>query len=617
MKKKIFAAILIIICFHKSFSKSFVSKIIPKKQDLVRHIKKAPLSIGLSIMPFSFYPLHMFFNPLKNSYPASFLLPLLSVAEINQALSNEIDNIFNIPTNLIKYAMRKNIPMPTPSEPVTVQTTTSLSQEEKLFLQNRQQVVQAALAKLNINEPLRVAFCFSGGGCRAMIGSLGLMQGAAQSGILNTALYAATLSGSTWFLSSWTYLSLQNIFSTDPNISLAEFQKNLELMLQRKTLTIDNKKAFANNLAKRFTFNQPLTLINLYGPLLGTFALKQASPNELNATWSSLAQPILSGKMPLPLCSAVYQKDFSSDLTIEPQKRYGWFEMSPLQAGGSEIGYIPVQYLGSEFKQGTLNNKEICPEYPLDYFMGIYGSAFAASLYDAYQKLAQLNYPDPTISVFGKEISLPIAKWIQSLNKFDQTMVQEKQSKVFAQLHNFSQSLESSVMKNYPTLGLVDGAFSINSPLALLFERPERNLDIIIMYDSGTGKNTLHQLANYFTYKNINIPDLSQVTTEEIRSQSMTIFNDPRANTYNSSQPTILYFPTLGIDATKKPYETFNFKYQPEDVDKLATIMRTAFTDNVPIIKQVYQATAYKKYPSMQPHPTTKPRQSFAKKANI
>ena len=52
--------------------------------------------------------------------------------------------------------------------------------------------------------------------------------------------------------------------------------------------------------------NQTITIVDIYGALIGNFALKQAGAKRLNMTWSSVCQEAKRGLIPWPLCSSVF-----------------------------------------------------------------------------------------------------------------------------------------------------------------------------------------------------------------------------------------------------------------------------------------------------------------------
>ncbi len=101
----------------------------------------------------------------------------------------------------------------------SVQQTTDLSDRENTFIQNRLGVIVQAFQNFtnpglgipravfgNVtsadNAPY-IAVCISGGGCRAMIATLGFWKGMQQTGLDQLVLMTACLSGSTWFTTPW------------------------------------------------------------------------------------------------------------------------------------------------------------------------------------------------------------------------------------------------------------------------------------------------------------------------------------------------------------------------------------------------------------------------------
>jgi len=513
--------------------------------------------------------------------------------------------------NIKARIQRKYSPVTPPATTLSVQTSTDLSYNERKFVKHRMEHVQNTLRKkFTIAQPLRIAFCCSGGDCEAMIGTLGIMQAAENHGILDATLYLAGQSGSTWLIAPWAHMYLHNNIPQQRKQSFQTIQKSLGTALNNPLMTIhglssppditdDLKDDFMANIVKRFGYNQPLTIIDIYGQLIGNFALKPANMSRLGNVWSSITEKITKGKIPLPLCLSVYEINQSDS----SNQQYGCFETNPCDAGSADMGYIPIQYLGSKFTNGKIRNKGLCPEYPLTFFLGIYGSAPALHFSEMYNNIIDSTDKNPHVTVLGQRIKIPMRSWIQKITDFDTQIDGNDHSdspKAFAHFNNFSHGVSSSVLSQEPTFGLTDASNYMHFPLPLLFDRPDRKIDLIFMYDATAGDAAYFQEATqYFASKNIKAPDFSNVTTKELQSKSMTLFNDPQADDYDASIPTFIYLPTLTIDLSQEPYTRFNFEYQAKDIDRLVANTKDSFEQNIEKIVSTLQSVAEKRYPEI------------------
>ncbi len=520
----------------------------------------------------------------------------------------------NIALKVLKMTIRFSNPVPKPTHTVSVQTHIGLGQEELTFLKNRSVRVQKVLkSEFGIAQPLRMSWCFSGGGIRAALMTEAMLAAAARHKILDVSMYLVGLSGSTWFVAPWSYLYLKGYLSKNLETSIGQVLQSLEGSLNNDSmifipktnaygppmLTSDVAPSFSRDVAMRFAFNQTITIVDMYGALIGDFTLKQAGKKRLNMTWSSMSQEAQSGIIPWPLCSSVFDPLQNKSLKGRQHSEYEWFEMSPSQAGSSVLGYIPIQYFGSSFKDGKLVVDVINPEYPLSFYLGVYGSAFAAL---SPNLIIDKTLPDVGFTIQGIDVKIPVSKWVRNAidDNFGKTARSARAGVIHAQFPNYSSGVLSSILQNEQTLGLVDGATDFNFPLPLLFERSERRPDIVFLCDSAdVDQPDLQGAKAYFKRKGITaVPDLTRISKTDLQASAMTVFNDPRdAKAYDSRVSTIIYFPTRGIDlSVGSPYFTLNFKYTPAQIKTLVDNVSTAFESQVPEIKKIMKLVAQRRY---------------------
>lgn len=560
-----------------------------------------------------------------------------------------VSDLLNGTSSASLKVLRTLNPVIPPASPVAVTTDIALCPQEKTFIKNRLPKVQKVLKDtFEIDQPLRVAFCCSGGGNRAMVGTLGLLTGAAKTKVLNASMYIVGLSGSTWTIAPWSYLYLQGKIKSagqdqDFVSSFDEMRKNWQTAIDNPKMVQTlpgcytpapisgaNSQDFLKQIAIRAAYGAPLSLIDLYAGMIGNMALELAAPHPLEAKWSLIATKAQHGLIPLPLCSNVFDPGTASVKKSGQHSEYEWFESGPFQAGSTVLGYIPVQYFGSSFDKGSLQyDKEkpmdggLRPEYPLSFYMGLYGSAFSLSLNDIIDK----GVPVPSFNVYGVDVKVPVDEWIRDIVD-EQTGGKTRSirpEQVNAHFANFSKGLASSKMQKQDQIALFDGGINFNFPLPLLLDRPERGIDLVIIYDSNDGDEpTFKDAADYFKRKGIAVPDLSKITHKQLMAAPMTVFNDPKMPNYDSSQPTFIYFPTLQfmtqplsdalaksagkpldasnfkkIDIGTPPYVTTNFRYNAEQMNALADAMEYAFTSNIDSIKTIMQKVAAARYPDV------------------
>lgn len=525
----------------------------------------------------------------------------------------ESGNPYNDPAlSVLRKVVRWKNPVKV-SESVSVRTGKGLCSQEREYLKKRSVVVQEVLQKnFGINKPLRIAFCCSGGGNRAMIGTLGIFMAAAKYNILQATTYMVGLSGSTWTIAPWFYLFAKGLIKTDSyQESLTDIKDNFIATLSDKSMLDPLKngiysvpmlkggaqKDFANQMVERFSFEQPISAVNLWGALVGNYALNQAKDSKLNCVLSDVSALAIDAKLPLPLCSAAFAAKSNLDKLSNQDigSLYEWFEIGLFEAGSKVLGYIPIKYFGSIFNQGDIVSELACPEYPLSFYLGVCGSFFSLSLNDLVNK----GLKDPKIDVMGQEVTIPISEWVKKIleENIAETTRSKRDSRMHAQFANFSKGMSNSYLKDSDLIELFDGASAFNIPLPLVLDNEERAVDIVIIYDAAPGNvQALQSADKYFKRKNIHVPSMSNVKKEELLKGKypMTVFNDPRDTSYNSTQPTLIYFST-NVDTSKPPFITANFKYTESNINNLMSKASDSFENHIDDIKIIMKKVSNRK----------------------
>ncbi|MCK4517414.1 hypothetical protein KAT92_01450, partial [Candidatus Babeliales bacterium] len=263
-----------------------------------------------------------------------------------------------------------------------VQIGTDICSEEKSYLASREPFVKDSIKKLisvsdgeNVEKVPKIAFCMSGGGYRAMIGSLGFLLGAESIGLLGATSYIASLSGSSWLIG--------NLFTRmkKSNITLQEFHKLLRDRLT-KTKFLDVSSMQIDEIVKKITSvlldRYKIEPIDLWGILLIDRLLGDL-PDAQNITFDEMRSCLAPGDRtpPFPLFS----------LVVSDVYPYEWLEVTPFVSGSDYLrAYVPTEALDSIFKNGK--RVKVMEQRSLGWFLGLFGSSYNASLGDVIVHIA-------------------------------------------------------------------------------------------------------------------------------------------------------------------------------------------------------------------------------------
>lgn len=233
-----------------------------------------------------------------------------------------------------------------------------------------------AYQTLTDNEIPTIGLCFAGGGYRAMIATIGYLQGLNHIGVLDACTYVAALSGSSWALAPW-------ITSNEPSIDTFAytFFNTITISSREGPVAEALKKTFTSNSLKdllRFLrilitkklYGQSVALVDYFGftvsnPLLRDYHGKRFFEHRC----SDMASYIADGSFPFPIFTCNEQ----------PIGNATWFEYTPYEFGSHNYqAYIPVFSVGRTFINGQ--SIDFDPEQPLCYMLGISGSGYAYSI---------------------------------------------------------------------------------------------------------------------------------------------------------------------------------------------------------------------------------------------
>ncbi|GAA5807883.1 hypothetical protein MFLAVUS_001263 [Mucor flavus] len=339
--------------------------------------------------------------------------------------------------------------------------------------------------------------------------------------------------------------------------------------------------------------------------------------------------------------SEVEKEEESSDL-------YQWFEFTPYDMGSEEINaWIPIWSFGRKFEAGK--SVERLPEQSLGILMGMFGSAFVASLAHFYQEIRMLlpssaiEKADEMINSYQSSVSTihPIspASFPNPFYKLP-TKVQTKD-----ETQDKQEILRSESLVESEQIGLMDAGMDNNIPFYPLL-RQGRDVDVILSLDlSADIQDTpfFDRAEGYVKRRGINgwpsgagwpkpdtdnIPVVqdnvsnksSEKTKESCKPTSKytlntcTVFESSSSETTpdknddsstmttypeNTNPITLVYFPLIvneNYDPEFDPQSaefcsTWNFVYTSEQVNKLHELAEANVKDNLEKVRKVFKDT--------------------------
>lgn len=404
-----------------------------------------------------------------------------------------------------------------------VRVSEHLCDDEKTFLSRRRKFTAAALARyLGLDEsevdpddvPV-IAISGSGGGLRALVAGTGSFLATAEDGLFDCVTYTSGVSGSCW---------LQSLYNS--SITGNDFQRSIDHLRARLGIHIaypptafsslvsapTNKYLLAGLVEKlKGDTGARIGLVDAYGMLLAARLLVpkgELGVNMKDFKLSNQREYIQFGQNPMPIYTAVRHEipeleekepDDTRPVSEEAKDRakkeawFQWFEMTPYEFFCEEFAAgIPTWAMGRKFKAGVDVSEEKnyrLPEVRMPLLLGIWGSAFCA-----------------TLSHYYREIR-PLVKGITGLQALDEMVWgrNEDLSKVHpidpATVPNFVQGMHGKLPPTVPEkiydseyLELMDAGMSNNLPIYPLL-RPGRDVEVIIAFDASADIKTDNWLS--------------------------------------------------------------------------------------------------------------------------
>ncbi len=420
------------------------------------------------------------------------------------------------PLQYIRSQEKVVLDNPYASTVAEVRTGNDLHPQERDFLVNRASKIETALENilgmpLQTKEMPKISVICSGGGYRAMLGSIGAFSGLQETGLLDLVLYISSLSGSTWGLGLW--------MSTGMTIKQLKKYISKQLTVDfYKMKRIDSNK-IAHMLLVKIGFQQPLSSVDIFGALLARHLLNDFFNDKCQMVrMSDQMKTIQGGEFPFPIYSAV-------DGRINIRGNIPWYEFTPVEIGSAYYGlYVPTWAYGRRFKDGI--SIDYAPEQSLGYHFGVFGSAYGGHFRAVWDRVLQDLVPSQAKSIIEKSVLQSRAANMRF---------------AWARARNFMVGMETQdALKNNRILKLVDAGIECNLPyIPLSGEREERKQDILIFFDfSGKIPLALKKAENYARMKNLKFPVIDYTDLEK---RTISIFKDEQ----DPEVPVIIYMPRI------------------------------------------------------------------------
>ena len=404
--------------------------------------------------------------------------------------------------------------------------------EADLLIKNRKKfIIQEMSQQFDVKEKKtkipKITVCFSGGGYRAMLTTLGALKSLEEIKILPLVENIYSLSGSTWLMNIWLItnyslnkleLHLKNKLSKNIKFNLDKIKRITSFPLNK-----DQYKKLLKSIAifwqQKIGYTQRIDLIDIWGLLIAL----NLYPDDLNICNECLSKQyakLKNGNWPISISTAITPSTGINNLNKlnkeEQHVVYNWLLFSPAQISlehQNQLYSIPPWAFGREFKSGQSvdNHKGQAPDLPLAYFLGIFGSAFSGSPQE-YLKIVN------NMMLF-KDFPL-LTKTIKVANE-----IGFKDKRVApAKVYNFLEHLYENKKKQ---ITLIDAGLECNIPLYPILKYD--NADIILIFDAST--------------ENRNFENISKIISKALPKEKITLIEENNFLLIKINQKFVFYLP--------------------------------------------------------------------------
>ena len=435
--------------------------------------------------------------------------------------------------------------------------------------------------RANLTALPNVGIAVSGGGYRAMMNGAGFVAaadirtpGASDAGgiggLLQSSTYIAGLSGGGWLVGSIyanNFSTVTNLRDGSPGSSVWKLDRSILQGPRERGISILNTASYWDDVftaveAKSAAYYDT-SITDYWGRTL-SYQLINATDGGPAYTFSSLSRQDDFGKAdrPLPILVADGRKPGEKVISLSSTV----YEFNPWEMGSFDptvFGFVPLEYLGSNFSNGSLPTDERCVR-GFDQFGYVMGTS--SSLFN---QLLLYNMSDYGVPSFLVNAVTSVAERIGS---------EDNDIAQYAPNPFYGWNPSTNDSANERQLTLVDGGEDLqNIPLHPLIQ-PERALDVIFAVDSSADINNWpNGTALRATYERIRetisngtqfpaVPDAETFINKGLNRRP-TFFGCDVNNFTASANPTpplIVYVPNAPYTAWSN-VSTFTMSYEDEE----------------------------------------------------
>ena len=482
----------------------------------------------------------------KHYFKLLFFLCIMTITCVSptDSLWQKTKKWISNPFEYIKTHEKVVLDNPYASTVAQVRIGNNLHPKEQEFLGNRASKIIPSLEKtlkisLQEKRAPKISVICSGGGYRAMLGSIGALSGLQSVGLLDAITYVSALSGSTWAVGLW--------MSTGMTLKQLKQYVSKQLTVDFYKIRKPDSRKIAHMLLVKTAFQQPISNVDLFGAFLARHLLNGFFGDESQMVhMSDQMKTIQDGTVPFPIYSAV-------DGRINIRGDIPWYEYTPVEIGSAHYGlYVPSWAYGRRFKNGI--SIDYAPEQSLGFHFGVFGSAYGGHFKSAWNRVLK--------DLVSSQVKAIIEKNIMQSRAANMRFA-------WARVHNFMIGMDTNdSLKKNKLLKLVDAGIECNLPyIPLSGQREERKQDILIVFDfSQKIPTALKEAEEYARIKNLKFPIIDYTNIEK---RTISIFKDDQ----DSEVPVVIYMPRISDyelwkekkqESRYKKYrdmECFNFDY--------------------------------------------------------
>lgn len=404
-----------------------------------------------------------------------------------------------------------------------VRVSDQLGEDELKFRKRRKEYIADHFKKyLGIDEDVNpediptIAICGSGGGLRALVAGTSSYLSTQEAGLFDCCTYTAGVSGSCWlqtlFFSSvgrQNHRTLLNHIRSRIGTHIAFPPPALKLVTSAPT----NKFILSGFVEKlRGDPDATFGVVDIYSLLLAARLMVPKGDLDVQASDLKLSNQrkfLENGEFPMPIYTVVrheipveettektpVSEAAEAEIKAKAKKEawFQWIELQPWEVWCEEFGAgIPTWSLGRQFDRGQnkiLESGVALPEIRQSLLLGIYGSAFCA-----------------TLAHYYKEVR-PLLAGINGFAGLDDLLEGKNDDLVKihpiepATIPNFVNGMRDQLPPTCPEsvfrsdhLQVMDAGMSNNLPIYPLL-RPGRDVDVLIAFDASADIKTENWLS--------------------------------------------------------------------------------------------------------------------------